>query len=359
MKGSKFANIVSKNNRYRMRVNPLYIAYPSIVNESLFKSAIALSERQDVLGIIDSELSQDFTIGGHSDYNYLLDQVTEKTGFEGIYEEDVPLCIVYIDLRNFSKRALFVDDPGYETIVEIANLKQKAISTWIKVALYYQAHIHSITGDGLMILIGGKQEYDNDNWCNGARALLLGLRVLESEKILNDELKDYFQQKGLEKYAVSDNLLDIKVSIDYSPKTLMNPQGVLVNNNGFKKPVGEVKATAFQIDACAKILSYYPDIKSRLEGFPKVGRALLFGNEYKNLMDFNKEKINIFNAGCYSRTMFGITNSYNSFYIDAKDYKENIITIEDVAGICNVFDDSTTEKYASINIAREASVQHG
>jgi len=358
MKGSKFKSIASKNTRYRKRVNPLYEVYPAIY-KSLIESSVQLSERQYISDVISSELTETFQIGGHPDYNYLLHNVTPESGFEQCRENDVSLCIVYIDLRNFSKRALFIDDPGMETIDEIATLKQNAISTWIKVARYYQAHIHSITGDGLMILLGGKQEYDLDNWTIGARAFLLSLRVLESEKLLNEELKQYLIDKDLLQYAVSDNLLDIKVSIDFSPKTLMNPQGVFINVFGVQKPVGEVKATSFQVDSCAKSLSYYKSKKSELDGSPKTGRVLIFGQEYKNLMDFNSEKINVKNAGTYSRKMFSRDASYLSYYVDAKDLKDNVLTLDDIANLCNVYDNSDQAKYASINIAREASVQHG
>ena len=357
MKGSTFKAIASKNTRYRIKANPLHIVYPTI-----YKSCVGstlLFEQQSASSIITTELTKDFRIGGHADYDYLLSSVTFQRGFEQYRESDIPICIVYIDLRNFSKRALFVDNPGLETIDEIATLKQKAISTWITIARYYQAHIHSITGDGLMILLGGKQEYDADNWTIGARAFLLSLRVLESEKLLNEELKQYLIGKKLEQYAVADNLLDIKVSVDFSPKTLMNPQGVFVNVGGYTKPVGEVKATSFQIDSCAKSLSFYTAKKSELDGTPKGGRVLIFGQEYKDLMDFTLDKVAVKNAGVYSRRMFNYDANYSSYYTDVKDFKENILTLDDVASLCNVYDNSLQTKAASINIARSASVQHG
>ncbi|MBM7866466.1 hypothetical protein GTO89_06810 [Heliobacterium gestii] len=362
MRASKYMDVSRKIERYRKRINPLYIIYPNTtITKSIFEQvAINTEDQRFITGIINSEMTEEFKIGGHEDYDLLLSLVTKQEDFETVNEKNVPLCVVYIDLRNFSKRALFAEDPGYETIEEIAALKQRAISTWIKVSRYYQAHIHSITGDGLMILLGGKKEQDLDTWTNGARALLLTLRILESEKMLNDELIQYLKDKGLEQYAInSDNMLDIKVSVDFSPNTLMNPQGVCVCINGEQKPIGEVKATSFHIDICAKMLAYYKQVKERLEGNRKLGRVLLFGEEYKMLMDFNEEKVPINNAGTYSKTMFSTNKSYISYYIDANNFKDNILTLDDVAGICNVFDDSSLSGDVSINIARRAQIQHG
>ncbi|GAJ41662.1 hypothetical protein [Saccharococcus caldoxylosilyticus] len=358
MKASKYLSIVQKNPRYRVNYNPIYAILEGLYVQ---KSSEELQHKYLINEIINEELTKDFKIGGHPDYDYLLNEIKEEKDFynENNQVANVKLCSLFIDLRNFTKRALFVQDPGIETIQEIAKLKQKAISTWIKLARYYQGHIHSITGDGLMVLIGGKKPEDEDEWTIGARAFLIALRVLESADFLNDELKQTLIEKGKESYATnSHNLLNIKVGIEYSPETLMNPQGVIVNINGEKKPVGEVKATAFEIDFSAKLLGYYNDAEKKLDGSPKYGRILLFGEKYKELMDFNDE-IDVVYLSEYSRQMFDTTQTRKLYYMDCKELKYNIITLEDVAKKCNVYNASETAKNVSINIAREEKIQHG
>lgn len=358
-KGTKYRSIVLEYTRYKFNENPLSV----ILNEdTFFKSAEDAEQREEIQRIIDVELEKEFKIGGHVDYDYLLNNIQDNDGFfdPSNQIQDVKLCSVFIDLRNFTRRALFVENPGIETIQEIAKLKQRAISTWIKLARYYQAHIHSITGDGLMILLGGTQKEDEDEWTLGARAFLLGLRILESTDYLNDELKQDLIDKGLDTFATSHhNLLDIKVGVEYSPKTLMNPQGVIVNIDGEKYSVGEVKATAFDIDFSAKLLGYYKDVKNeKIESSPKYGRVFMFGENYTNLMNFSKEIPVTFYAN-YEKQMFNERNSRKVFYLDCKQYKNNIITLDHVAGMCNVFDDSEQVKAASIDIARGVKIQHG
>jgi len=358
-KGSKYRSIVSNNSRYNFKQNPLSV----ILNEqAIFKSVEDTQQREEINRIIETELEQNFKIGGHTDFDYLLDNIKDNEDFfSGSHQlEKVKLCSVFIDLRNFTRRALFVDEPGIETIQEIAKLKQKAISTWIKLARYYQAHIHSITGDGLMILIGGTQQEDEDEWTLGARAYLLGLRILESTDILNEELKQVFINKGMETYANSHhNLLDIKVGVEYSPETLINPQGVIVNVDGQKHAVGEVKATSFEIDFSAKLLGYYSNIKNeKIEGTPKYGRVFMIGEKYKELMNFNDE-VSIIHYTNYEKQMFNKKNIRKVYYQDCNEFKGTVITIEDVAGFCNVYDSSEFIKAASIDIAREVKTQHG
>lgn len=359
-KGSKYRSIISTNNRYKIDKNPLSV----LLNEqaSLFKSAEDAQQQREIESIMEQELEKDFKIGGHPDFDFLLKDIkANEDFFDTSYQRsDIKMCSLFVDLRNFTRRALFVNDPGIETIHEIAKLKQKAISTWIKLARYYQAHIHSITGDGLMILIGGTQPEDEDDWTLGARALLIALRIIESTDLLNEELRNNLIDKGQEAYAnTPNNLLDIKVGVEFSSNTLMNPQGVVVNNNGEKKAVGEVKATSFEIDFSAKLLGYYNSIKEeKLEGSPKYGRLLILGEKYKELMDFKEEVLICFYAN-YEKQMFNQKQVRKVYYLDCKSYKDQIITIEDVAASCNVYDSSELVKAASINIARQEKVQHG
>ncbi|MFS0882208.1 hypothetical protein [Metabacillus niabensis] len=359
-KGSKYRSIISTNARYKIDKNPLFV----LLNEqtSLFKSAEDAQQQREIESIIERELEKDFKIGGHTDFDFLLDEIKENEDFydERKQRSDIKMCSLFVDLRNFTRRALFVNDPGIETIQEIAKLKQKAISTWIKLARYYQAHIHSITGDGLMILIGGTQPEDEDDWTLGARAFLIALRIIESTDILNEELKNSLIEKGQDAFATTpNNLLDIKVGVEFSSNTLMNPQGVIVNNNGEMKAVGEVKATSFEIDFSAKLLGYYNKIKEeKIGGSPKYGRLLILGEKYKELMDF-KEEVPICFYKDYEKQMFNQKQVRKIYYLDCKDYKDQIITIEDVAASCNVYDSSELIKAASIHIARQEKVQHG
>lgn len=358
-KGSKYRSIISKNSRYKFSQNPLSI----ILNEeALFKSAEDTEQREEIQRIIQTELEEDFVVGGHADFNHLLTNIQDDENFFSPAHqiENVKLCSVFIDLRNFTRRALFVDDPGIETIQEIAKLKQRAISTWIKLARYYQAHIHSITGDGLMILIGGTQTEDEDEWTLGARAYLLGLRILESTDYLNEELKQELIKKDLASFANNHhNLLDIKVGVEYSPKTLINPQGVIVNINGQKHAVGEVKATSFEIDFSAKLLGYYNKVRDeKLEGSPRYGRVFMFGEKYIELMNF-KEEVLVRHYANYEKQMFNEKSSRKVYYLDCKDFKDEVITLEDVARICDVYDNSEFIKAASIDIVREVKIQHG
>lgn len=142
MKKSTYREILRNDARYRYNYNPLRV----ILNESLMivKGYVSEQEKREIQEILDQELTEDFKLGGHADYDHLLDQVNDYPDFETQRQEDVKLCSLFIDLRNFTKRALFIDDPGVETLEEIASLKQQAISTWIKLARFYQGHIHSI-----------------------------------------------------------------------------------------------------------------------------------------------------------------------------------------------------------------------
>ena len=360
MKKSLYREIIRHDSRYRNSQNPLNILLLEQANFGL--SAIEEQEKEEIEKIIDHELTENFKIGGHVDYDYLLDKISSEDDFyNDTYQiKDVKLCSLFIDLRNFTRRALFVNNPGVETIQEIAKLKQEAISTWIKIARYYQAHIHSITGDGLMILIGGEQFEDKDEWTLGARGYLIALRVLESADKFNEKLKQTLIDKGYEQYIYSaSNLLDIKVGIEYSPNTLINAQGVIVNEGGIKKAIGEIKAAAFEVDFSAKLLGYYNDIcRDKISSSPKYGRLLLLGEKYKELMAFN-ETVKIEKYDTYSKTMFGEKQSRDVNFIDSSDYKHSIITLEDVAKICEIFDGSELAKVATLNISREAKVQHG
>ncbi|SFK07277.1 hypothetical protein [Brevibacillus centrosporus] len=357
MKKSIFREIIRQDARYKFNINPLNV----ILNESttVFKGITSEQEQREIQTIIEQELTEDFKLGGHADYDYLLEEVKEYHDFEEKRKQDIKLCSLFVDLRNFTRRALFVDDPGVETIEEIANLKQEAISTWIKLARYYQGHIHSITGDGIMVLLGGEQDHDQDEWTVGARAFLMAIRILESADYLNEKLIQFLKDKGKETYAQADNLLDIKVGIEYSPKTLINPQGVIVNLSEQKKAIGEVKATSFEVDFSAKLLSYYKNAKDAIDGSPKYGRVLLIGDRYKELMDF-KDDVQVIKIGTYEKSMYNVKKSHNGHYIDCKTYKNKIVNIEDVAGICNVYDGSEAAKVATFNILRgEEKVQHG
>lgn len=358
-KGSSYRSIISTDSRYRFSQNPLSI----ILNEqAIFKSIEETQELEEIKKIIDIELEKDFKIGGHVDFDFLLQNVHNDEDFfnEDNQRDNIKMCSLFIDLRNFTRRALFVENPGLESIQEIAKLKQKAISTWIKLARYYQGHIHSITGDGLMILIGGTQPEDMDEWTLGARSYLLGLRILESTDILNEELRQELIRKNLLSYANNHhNLLDIKVGVEFSPSTLMNPQGVIVNDNGYKKAVGEIKSTSFEVDFSAKLLGYYNDIKNnKIEGSPKYGRVFMMGEKYIELMNFKSDVPIIFHTN-YEKQMFNEKNCRKIHYQDCKDYKNKIVTLEDVASLCDVHDNSELIKLSSINIAREVKTQHG
>lgn len=346
---------MQSQSRYQINYNPLHV----LMETTVFKSTEVAAQEREVETILQKDLIEEFSIGGHEDFDYLLNNIYCESDYDDDKhrEKDIKLCSVFIDLRNFTKRALFVETENGETIEEIASLKQRAISTWIKLARYYQGHIHSITGDGLMILFGGKQPQDIDEWTVGARAFLLALRILESTDILNNDLKERLKEKGLEDYSSnSDNLLDIKVGVEYSPNTLINAQGVVVNN----KAIGEVKATAFEVDFSAKLLSCYTEAKNNLEDNPKYGRVLMIGEKYIELMQFN-DKVDLKKlSSTYTRTMFGNTIVRTYHYLDCKKYKDEIITLEDVAGICDVYISGDEMKIASIGVFKEKDkIQHG
>ncbi|KQX67242.1 MULTISPECIES: hypothetical protein [unclassified Paenibacillus] len=358
-RSSKFRDIIKSDYRYRIDINPLNALFES--SQLLYKSAEFSQVQDRVNDIIDRELNEDFVIGGHIDFNYLLEKIKTQEGFLDAANRvfDVKLVSLFIDLRNFTKRAMFIEDPGFENISEIAVIKQKAISTWIKLARFYQGHIHSITGDGLMILFGGTQVEDQDEWTVGARAFLLALRILESTNILNDELKEILKAKGLGDYLKDNNLLEIKVGIEYSPNTLMNPQGVIVTKPEGNIPVGEIKATSFEVDFSAKLLGYYGEAKRKIEGSPMYGRILLLGEKYKELMNFNDET-DIIYLNKYTKQMFNKELSSSIYYLDCSDYKDKIIKIEDVVGLCDVYDSSEAAKSVFVDIARkDTKIQHG
>ena len=351
---TNYKKIVRENAQYQLSYNPLNVL---LEKEQIFKNQESALQEKEIEEIISEELKEDFLIGSHSDYEYLLDGIHKEEDF---YEDqnrvkDAKIASLFIDLRNFTKRALFIDEEKGESLEEIANLKQNAISTWMKLARYYQGHIHSITGDGLMILFGGTQPHDEDEWSIGARAFLLAQRVLESTDILNDNLKELLSSKQIDT-THHDNLLDIKVGIEYSPHTLINVQGLIVNG----KAIGEVKATSFEIDFSAKLLSRYQKAKGKLDVSPKYGRILMLGEKYQDLMQF-KEDVDISKIDDYSRTMFGVTLSRGFFFLDCNEYKRSCLTLDDVAGLCDIYIESEEMKKASINTVndRQESIKHG
>lgn len=357
----KIASLMRYDTRYRIPFNPV----DAILSESVRKSFSTEDEdnKSEIDRIIEETLREPFKLGGHPKYDYLLDEISEESDFELHRVENIKLCSLFIDLENFTKRAMFIDEENHETLSEIANLKQDAISTWIKVARFYEANIHSITGDGLMILIGATDaEADQDEWVVGARALLIGLRVLESAEILNQKLKELLKQKGKEEYFNnSDNRINIKVGIEYSPETLMNPQGVIVKRATERFAVGEVKATSFEVDFSAKVLSLYSEARRKLDNSSvKNNRLILFGEKYKELMEFNEEEVCIGKAGEYKREMYETKNKRDVYYIDCKDLKDEILTLDDVKNICNVEDISEFAKQASImSLKDKREIQHG
>lgn len=352
-KGTKYQELMREDRRYQTKINPLDV----LLEDHVYKSAEDRIQENEVQTIIDKDLEEGFEIGGHRDFEYLLSQIHDENDFnkEENRVNNVQICSLFIDLRNFTKRAMFIDEEYGETLEEIATLKQKAISTWMKLARYYQGHIHSITGDGLMVLFGGNQSQDEDEWSLGARAFLLAQRVLESTDILNRSLKDTLAAKGLDS-THHDNLLDIKVGIEYSPKTLINAQGVVVQ----QKAYGEIKATSFEVDFSAKLLSQYKNAKGKLEDSPKYGRILMAGEKYLELMEFNGE-IKKYPLDAYKRTMFGQTKSRPYYFIDCENYKEECITLEDVAKLCNVYTESEGLEKASLDIVNkdQGKIQHG
>jgi len=354
MKSSRYFEVMQNEYRYKSTYNPLKALFQQ---EGIFKSLEEEAKKDEIEKIIDEELTVGFKIGGHPDYDYLMDLISSEDNFsDDIYrEKDVKMCSLFIDLTNFTKRALFIEEEKGETIEEIANLKQKAISTWIKLARYYQGHIHSITGDGLMILFGGKQPEDKDDWTLGARAFLLTLRVLESTDILNAHLKEVLAKKDLETTNIH-NLLDIKVGLEYSPKTLMNGQGVIVNSTA----VGEVKATSFEVDFSAKLLGYYKDAKGKLDFSPKYGRLVMMGERFIELMQFN-EDVGICKLDkVYKKQMFGTEQSRSIHYLDCSPYKENTVSLDEVAKLCNVYASSQEVTTQNINVLKEGKkIQHG
>ncbi|MFS0788783.1 hypothetical protein ABC345_20680 [Shouchella sp. 1P09AA] len=354
LRKTNYKKIVRENAQYQLSYNPLKVL---LETEQVFKSHESTVQEKEIEKIISEELEEDFLIGGHSDYEYLLENINTEEDF---YKDqnrikDTKIASLFIDLRNFTKRALFINEEKGESIEEIANLKQDAISTWMKLARYYQGHIHSITGDGLMILFGGTQAYDEDEWSIGARAFLLAQRILESTDILNENLKKLLLSKKIDT-THHDNLLDIKVGIEYSPNTLINVQGLIVNG----KAIGEVKATSFEIDFSAKLLSRYQQAKGKLDASPKYGRILMLGEKYQNLMQF-KEEIDIPKVDDYSRTMFGVTISRGFYFLDCNDYKSTCLTLEDVASLCDIYIESDEMKKASIDTVndRQDSIKHG
>ncbi|WP_215192994.1 hypothetical protein [Exiguobacterium sp. s95] len=354
MKPTKYYELMQKEQRYKDTYNPLQALFQQ---DGMLKSLEEDIKKQEIEKIIDEELNEEFRIGGHPDYDYLIDQIKSNDHFldDSFREKDVKMCSLFIDLTNFTKRALFISEESGETIEEIADLKQKAISTWIKLARYYQGHIHSITGDGLMVLFGGKQLEDQDEWTIGARAFLLSLRVLESTDILNNHLKETLAKKGLETTNIH-NLLDIKVGLEYSPNTLMNGQGVIVNTVA----VGEVKATSFEVDFSAKLLGYYKDAKSKLDVNPKYGRLVMLGEKFIELIEF-KEDVKICKLDqVYKKRMFGTDQSRTIHYLDCTLYKNNTVSLDQVAKMCNVYASYEEVTNQNIKVLKEGEkIQHG
>jgi hypothetical protein len=353
---SKF---IRNNRKYDIKTNPVDVIFGRIT-KSFFNES-QQREIDQVEDIIEQELNEDFTIGGHPKYDELLCKVKSYEDFSVYRVSDVKLCSIFVDLRNFTKRALFIDSANVETIDDIANLKQKAISTWIKLARYYNGHIHSITGDGLMVLMDKLYEEDDD-WTIGARSLLFSLRVLESADILNDYLKEFLKERGKEQYANNPhNLINIKIGIEYSPKTLMNPQGVIVNDKGENKAVGEVKATSFEVDFSAKVLSEYKNAYNGLDANgPKNNRLIMFGNQYKELMQFLDSEIEVKKVASYERTMYDVPETRDIYSLDTKPIKRNILTIEDVADICDVEEQNEDFARASIKALQDSGeIKHG
>ena len=93
-KGSKYHDILRINSRYKISSNPIHVLFES----QLFRSAEAAQDAQKIKEIIEQELPEGFTIGGHADFNYLLDNVKTYDDFldDRNRKSDVKLCSLFI-----------------------------------------------------------------------------------------------------------------------------------------------------------------------------------------------------------------------------------------------------------------------
>ena len=201
---------------------------PHIVSKNLGAKYIteAISSHKTFLdkGLIGSQYSQAFakknlSVGGHPDYDYICE--------DEIMNGQV--ATMFVDLVNFSRLLLF---PQAISPIEVVHLKKGFVNICCDAVKFFGfGHVHSITGDGLMVFYGGK----NSN------------PLSDCERALNDALSiNYIIRNFLSpKLAKEGNedLIKIRIGIDQSD--------VYWHRAG-NSEISEVKAAGVGVDFAAK-----------------------------------------------------------------------------------------------------------
>ena len=273
----------------------------------------AISEHVETRTYIDSILSEiqpridAMKFGGHHSQDFeqeLFNKISDYASFDSATSKGHTASL-FVDLTDFTTRTF------HEDIEDIARLKRAAIQTWMVLALYNDGHIHSITGDGLMILFSEQEDFLE----NTLRAFATGYNFLMSMEKINERLQ-----------LVGSDRLRIKVGLDYCDEVVWNVCGLV---NSQQSCVGEVKATGFGVDFSAKLMAYNSSI---IRGTNiNHNELIIFGNKACEILTFKKEYFEEYKSqpeqrptAPYKRTKNQETKFYKIFYADVKEIKKQV-----------------------------------
>lgn len=198
------------------------------------KSTVDLSDVMEKRGRLDDPsiyFSQ--TIGGHPDYQHLLETSSIEAG---------RITTMFADLKNFSARGMFMDP------TEVKMVKRQVLGLWIDSVRIMGGHVHSIDGDGVMVFFGGR---NRDASYATYEAVAAGVNVLT---LTHDVLNPLLEDRGYDP-------VELRVGIDHDGNMRWGRVGI----PGYY----EVKGTGFGIDFAAKMM------QSRRSGFVMVGETLI------------------------------------------------------------------------------------
>lgn len=281
-------------------------------SEYILEKAAAIDE--DPQKYIESILNEiqpkvdGMKIGGHHSEDFeqsLFSQINDYNSFNHVIEKGHSASL-FIDLTDFTTRTFMEDSEG------IAKLKRTAIQIWLLFSLYNDGHVHSITGDGLMVLFNKEEEYIE----NSFRAYATAYNLLVSMDLINDRL----ELEGRDR-------LRVKVGLDYCKDVIWNVYGLLSSDNKCK---GEVKATGFGIDFSAKLMAYTPSILRKNSNI-QHNELIVFGEDIKEILSLDekyleeyKSDVNDRPTAPYKRRKGKEDREYKIYYSDIKKVSKQI-----------------------------------
>ncbi|WP_273762082.1 nucleotide-binding domain-containing protein [Aeromonas hydrophila] len=157
-------------------------------------------------------------IGGHPDFDYLVDDRKTKRGY---------VTTLFIDIKNSTKLGLIYPPEM------VFSIKNDIIKCAIETILAFDGHVHRIMGDAVLAFFRTEQRPENSavNAINCAVCLV---------KFIEDVVSPGLEQQDIDPVS-------IRIGIDYG-----DDENVLWGMYGYQG-ASEVTATSFYVDVAAKL----------------------------------------------------------------------------------------------------------